>query len=140
MRGSMTCFHFRPRSSRSKTRSTDGGRISTDASKALRFMALLLATPIPLVGRFDLSPALSLPLTVSGWSFRPEISLRETTSRTPLVEATRRDLDQTVRQAALCGTPVHFGKALQARHRRTNKEGSFRVGDLRPRLRSWEHE
>src|SRR5437016_9991721 len=59
---------------------------------------------------------------------RAEISRGETTSRTPLVEATRRDLDQTVRQAALCGTPVHFGKALQARHRRTNKEGSFRVG------------
>src|SRR5207247_5700183 len=32
----------------------------------------------PLVGRFDLSHALSLPLTVYGWSFRPEVSLRDT--------------------------------------------------------------
>src|SRR5207247_5778566 len=29
-------------------------------------------------GRFLSSPSLSLPLTVSGWSFRPEISLRDT--------------------------------------------------------------
>ena len=32
----------------------------------------------PLVGRFDLSPTLSLPLVLHGWSVRPEISLRET--------------------------------------------------------------
>ena len=32
----------------------------------------------PLVGRFDLHPTLSLPLVLSGWSVRPEISLRET--------------------------------------------------------------
>ena len=31
-----------------------------------------------LVGRFDLSPTLSLPLVLHGWSVRPEISLRET--------------------------------------------------------------
>src|SRR5207302_3643323 len=30
----------------------------------------------PLVGRFDLAPTLSLPLLLQGWSFRPEISLR----------------------------------------------------------------
>src|SRR4029077_7518345 len=32
----------------------------------------------PLVGRFDLSPTLSLPLVLDGWGVRPEISLRET--------------------------------------------------------------
>ena len=32
----------------------------------------------PLVGRFDLSPILSLPLLLHNWSLRPEISLRET--------------------------------------------------------------
>jgi LPS-assembly protein len=32
----------------------------------------------PLVGRFDLSPALSLPLHFAGWSFRPELSVRDT--------------------------------------------------------------
>jgi LPS-assembly protein len=31
-----------------------------------------------LVGRFDLSPSLSVPLLWAGWSFRPELSLRET--------------------------------------------------------------
>lgn len=32
----------------------------------------------PLVGRFDLAPTLSLPLRFGGWSFRPELSLRDT--------------------------------------------------------------
>jgi LPS-assembly protein len=32
----------------------------------------------PLVGRFDLSPNLSLPVQLGGWSLRPEISVRET--------------------------------------------------------------
>jgi LPS-assembly protein len=32
----------------------------------------------PLVGRFDLSPSLSLPLLAKGWGFRPEISARDT--------------------------------------------------------------
>jgi len=31
-----------------------------------------------LLGRFDLHPALSLPLRLRGWSFRPELSLRDT--------------------------------------------------------------
>lgn len=31
-----------------------------------------------LLGRFDLSPSLSLPLVLDGWSFRPELSLRDT--------------------------------------------------------------
>jgi LPS-assembly protein len=32
----------------------------------------------PLVGRFDLTPTVSLPLVLHNWSVRPEISLRET--------------------------------------------------------------
>jgi LPS-assembly protein len=32
----------------------------------------------PLVGRFDLNPALSLPLVLKGWSVRPELSVRDT--------------------------------------------------------------
>ncbi len=32
----------------------------------------------PLVGRFDLQPRLALPLVAGGWSFRPEIALRDT--------------------------------------------------------------
>jgi len=31
-----------------------------------------------LIGRFDLSPTLSLPLQLHGWSFRPELSVRDT--------------------------------------------------------------
>ena len=32
----------------------------------------------PLVGRVDFEPRLALPLLVSGWSFRPEVALRDT--------------------------------------------------------------
>jgi LPS-assembly protein len=32
----------------------------------------------PLLGRFDFSPGISLPLLFRGWSFRPELSLRDT--------------------------------------------------------------
>ncbi len=32
----------------------------------------------PLLGRFDFSPALSLPLKLDGWSVRPELGLRDT--------------------------------------------------------------
>src|SRR5258708_14866141 len=32
----------------------------------------------PLIGRFDLSPAVSLPWRVAGWSLRPAVSLRDT--------------------------------------------------------------
>jgi len=32
----------------------------------------------PLVGRFDLDPVVSLPLLFKNWSFRPELSLRDT--------------------------------------------------------------
>ena len=32
----------------------------------------------PLVGRFDLSPSLAMPVQWQGWSFRPELTLRDT--------------------------------------------------------------
>jgi len=32
----------------------------------------------PLVGRFDLNPVISLPVLFKGWSFRPDLSLRDT--------------------------------------------------------------
>ena len=32
----------------------------------------------PLVGRFDIDPVVSLPLLLKGWSFRPELSFRDT--------------------------------------------------------------
>jgi LPS-assembly protein len=41
----------------------------------------------PLLGRFDLSPALSLPRLFHGWSFRPELSLRDTIYTQQLIPA-----------------------------------------------------
>ena len=32
----------------------------------------------PLVGRFDLAPSLAMPVQLQGWSFRPELTLRDT--------------------------------------------------------------
>ncbi len=32
----------------------------------------------PIVGRFDLTPLVALPLVLAGWSIRPEVALRET--------------------------------------------------------------
>jgi LPS-assembly protein len=39
----------------------------------------------PLLGRFDLSPELSLPFKLGGWSFRPEFTLRNTVYSQELV-------------------------------------------------------
>src|SRR5947208_11035262 len=44
----------------------------------------------PLVGRFDFSPALSLPLRFQGWSVRPELSLRDTIYTQQLVPSDRK--------------------------------------------------
>jgi LPS-assembly protein len=41
----------------------------------------------PLVGRFDLSPAISLPRLFRGWAFRPELALRDTIYTQQLVPA-----------------------------------------------------
>jgi LPS-assembly protein len=42
----------------------------------------------PLVGRFDLNPSLSVPLLLGGWSFRPEVSVRDTIYTQQLVPST----------------------------------------------------
>ncbi|HEX3819647.1 MAG TPA: LPS assembly protein LptD [Candidatus Sulfotelmatobacter sp.] len=48
----------------------------------------------PLVGRFDLNPALSLPRVLRGWSFRPELSLRDTIYTQQLIPASGTELTQ----------------------------------------------
>jgi LPS-assembly protein len=42
----------------------------------------------PLLGRADFSPSVSLPLVFKGWSFRPELSLRDTFYTQQLIPAT----------------------------------------------------
>jgi LPS-assembly protein len=46
------------------------------------------------VGRFDLNPALSLPRVLRGWSFRPELSLRDTIYTQQLIPASGTELTQ----------------------------------------------
>jgi len=59
----------------------------------------------PLVGRFDLSPSLSMPLQWRGWSFRPELTLRDTlyTERfnSILASATGKARDEFINRKAL---------------------------------------
>lgn len=59
----------------------------------------------PLVGRFDLSPSVSMPLQWRGWSFRPELTLRDTlyTERfnATLAAATGKAQDEFINRKAL---------------------------------------
>ncbi len=59
----------------------------------------------PLVGRFDLSPSLSMPLQWRGWSFRPELTLRDTlyTERfnSTLADTTGKAQDSFINRKAL---------------------------------------
>jgi len=48
----------------------------------------------PLLGRFDLSPSLSLPRLFHGWAFRPEVSLRDTIYTQQLIPAAVAGLTQ----------------------------------------------
>jgi LPS-assembly protein len=48
----------------------------------------------PLMGRFDLNPALALPRLFHGWAFRPELSLRETIYTQQLNPTSSTDLTQ----------------------------------------------
>ncbi|HZR64476.1 MAG TPA: LPS assembly protein LptD [Terriglobales bacterium] len=48
----------------------------------------------PLIGRFDFSPDISLPVQFHGWSFRPEFSLRDTVYTQQLVPASSTVLTQ----------------------------------------------
>ncbi|HEX6805676.1 MAG TPA: LPS assembly protein LptD [Terriglobales bacterium] len=70
----------------------------------------------PLVGRFDLNPVLSLPLLFKGWSFRPDLSLRDTIYTQQLVPS-----------AGIALTDV--GTAISKTLNRKSVEGS---AELRP--------
>jgi LPS-assembly protein len=70
----------------------------------------------PLVGRVDLSPTVSLPILFKGWSFRPELSLRDTI------------YSQQLAPASGAGTNG-IGKALSDWLNRKSLEGSV---ELRP--------
>ena len=61
----------------------------------------------PLVGRFDINPALSLPLHLGDWSLRPEVSLRDTAYTQQLftsANGTRSALSETINRKALEGS------------------------------------
>lgn len=70
----------------------------------------------PLIGRFDLNPAASLPLFYKGWSLRPELSLRDTVYTQQLVPS-----------AGIALTDV--GTAISDTLNRKSLEGSV---ELRP--------
>jgi LPS-assembly protein len=57
-----------------------------------------------LVGRFDLEPSLSLPLKFGGWSFRPELSLRDTSYTQQLASGSKVAESDPVNRKALEGT------------------------------------
>jgi LPS-assembly protein len=70
----------------------------------------------PLVGRFDLSPAISLPRVFRGWSFRPALALRDTIYTQQLVPAAGNTLTEV-------------GTAVSNTLNRKSLEGSL---ELRP--------
>ncbi|HJT71049.1 MAG TPA: LPS assembly protein LptD [Terriglobales bacterium] len=70
----------------------------------------------PLLGRFDFNPSVSLPLHLHGWSFRPQLSLRDTIYTQQLIPTPTTVLTQV-------GVPV--SDTLNRR----SLEGSF---ELRP--------
>jgi LPS-assembly protein len=55
----------------------------------------------PLVGRFDLSPSLSMPLQWQGWSIRPELTLRDTFYTQRFDPSTGKAQDEAVNRKAL---------------------------------------
>ncbi|HTR67873.1 MAG TPA: LPS assembly protein LptD [Terriglobales bacterium] len=59
-----------------------------------------------LVGRFDLSPTLALPLLVHGWSVRPELTLRNTlyTQEIDVVNGNRTAVTDPINRKALEGS------------------------------------
>ena len=70
----------------------------------------------PLVGRFDLSPSISLPRIFRGWAFRPELALRDTIYTQQLIPAQGNTLTQV-------------GTAISNTLNRKSLEGSV---ELRP--------
>jgi LPS-assembly protein len=89
----------------------------------------------PLVGRFDFSPNLSLPVQWGGWSFQPEISVRDT------------DYTQYLRPLHLQGASNDERLAISANINRKSLEGSLemrppavsRVFDREFLGRKWKH-
>jgi LPS-assembly protein len=89
------------------------------------------STP-PLLGRLDLSPEISLPLTTHGWSFRPSFALRDTIYTEELLPS---------------GTPGAVGVATSNAVNRQALEGSVevlpppieRVFDKTWMNRKWKH-
>jgi LPS-assembly protein len=88
----------------------------------------------PLLGRVDLSPDVSLPLVVKGWSLRPELSLRDTIYTQQLLPAS--------------GTGTNgIGVAVSDQLNRKSLEGSVelrppaldRVFDREVLGRKWKH-
>lgn len=70
----------------------------------------------PLLGRFDLNPTVALPFRLDGWSFRPEISLRDTIYTQQLIPTPTTVLTQV-------------GEVVSNDLNRRSLEGSF---ELRP--------
>jgi LPS-assembly protein len=70
----------------------------------------------PLVGRFDLSPSISLPRLFRGWAFRPALALRDTIYTQQLISAKGNTLTQV-------------GTAISNTLNRKSLEGSL---ELRP--------
>lgn len=70
----------------------------------------------PLLGRFDLNPTVALPLRLGGWSFRPELSLRDTVYTQQLIPTPTTVLSQV-------------GAVVSNDLNRKSLEGSF---ELRP--------
>jgi LPS-assembly protein len=58
-------------------------------------------TPVPLVGRFDLSPDISLPLLSRGWSVRPELILHSTYYTKRLIPGENIAQDNSIYRQAL---------------------------------------
>jgi LPS-assembly protein len=84
----------------------------------------------PLVGRFDLAPSLAMPIQWRGWSFRPELALRDTL----YTEHT----DQTLPNATRAADDILNRKSLEASFE-LRPPALSRVFD-RPWLgRKWKH-
>ena len=82
-----------------------------------------------LVGRFDLAPRLSLPLSFLGWSFRPELALRDTiyTQQLSPSSSVGFAISNPVNRKALAGSLAIRPPAL------------FRVFDKEMLGRKWKH-
>lgn len=78
-----------------------------------------------LLGRFDLSPNISLPLLFRGWSFRPELGLRETMYTQQLLPSTDPDavgtaIDNVLNRKALLASvelrPPSLSRIFEGEH------------------------